>query len=519
MKCKISILSFLFLAAAQLCVYSQDKKASLFSRPNIIVFIVDDMGWQDCSVPFYKEKTKWNTTYHTPNMERLAAEGMKFTNAYATPVCSPSRVSLITGMNAARHRVTNWTLEKNQSVDYADSILQPPNWNVNGMSPVPDIEKTVYATPLPALLKDAGYYTVHCGKGHFGAMETPASNPLNIGFNINIAGHAAGSPGSFLGQENYGNKKNQFTPPRGVPGLESYHGTDTFLTEALTIEAIKALDVPVKTKQPFFLYMSHYAVHIPFAPDKRFVQKYIDKGLPQKEAEYAALVEGMDKSLGDLMTYLDRNKLTDNTAIIFISDNGGFSLEPRYGKRFTHNTPLRAGKGSMYEGGIRVPMLVKYPGVAVANSVTSTPVIIEDLFPTVLQIAGVKKYQTVQHIDGHSFMSVLHHPETISKGRNLIWHFPNKWIPEEDEGVSWASAIRSGEWKLVYFHKTGKLELYNIEKDISEKNNLSHSEPVILKKMANLLSKNLKKEKALMPVFKGTGKRVPYNSINDQLNK
>jgi arylsulfatase A-like enzyme len=514
MKYKISILFILCLAALQVRVCSQTNPTA--SRPNIIVFIVDDMGWQDCSVSFYKEKTEWNEIYHTPNMERLAAEGMKFTNAYATPVCSPSRVSLMTGMNAARHRVTNWTLEKNKSVDFADSILQPPNWNINGMSSVPGVEKTVYATPLPALLKEAGYYTIHCGKGHFGAMETLAANPLNIGFNINIAGHAAGSPGSFLGQENYGNKRNQLTPPRGVPGLETYHGTDTFLTEALTIEAIKALEVPVKKKQPFFLYMSHYAVHIPFAPDKRFVQKYVDKGLPQKEAEYAALVEGMDKSLGDLMNYLDKNNLTDNTAIIFISDNGGFSLEPRYGKRFTHNTPLRAGKGSMYEGGIRVPMLVKYPGIAAANSVTSTPVIIEDLFPTVLQMAAVKKYKTIQQIDGQSFLPVLHHSETKAKERNLIWHFPNKWIPEEDEAVSWVSAIRSGQWKLIYFHKTGKLELYNIENDIGEKNNLSISEAIILKKMANLLSKNLKKENALMPVFKSTGKSVPYNSINDK---
>jgi arylsulfatase A-like enzyme len=224
----------------------------------------------------------------------------------------------------------------------------------------------------------------------------------------------------------------------------------------------------------------------------------------------------MDKSLGDLMNYLDKNNLTDNTAIIFISDNGGFSLEPRYGKRFTHNTPLRAGKGSMYEGGIRVPMLVKYPGIAAANSVTSTPVIIEDLFPTVLQMAAVKKYKTIQQIDGQSFLPVLHHSETKAKERNLIWHFPNKWIPEEDEAVSWVSAIRSGQWKLIYFHKTGKLELYNIENDIGEKNNLSISEAIILKKMANLLSKNLKKENALMPVFKSTGKSVPYNSINDK---
>jgi arylsulfatase A-like enzyme len=511
-RLQISLLIFIILlltegANAQLYNNSVKKK-----QPNIIVFIVDDMGWQDCSVPFYKQKTKWNTIYHTPNMGKLAAEGMKFTNAYATPVCSPSRVSLMTGMNAARHRVTNWTLEKNQSVDYPDSVLQPPDWNINGMSPVAGIEKTVYATPLPQLLKQADYYTIHCGKAHFGAIETPAADPLNIGFDINIAGHAAGSPGSFLGEENYGNKKNEYTPPRGVPGLTNYHGTDTFLTEALTMEAIKALEVPVKNKQPFFLYMSHYAVHIPFAPDKRFIQKYLAKGLPKNEAEYAALLEGMDKSLGELMEYLDKNKLNDNTVILFVSDNGGFSLAPRVGKTFTHNTPLRAGKGSVYEGGIRVPMLVKYPGMIQPGSVMSHPVIIEDFFPSVLELAGVKNYKKVQQVDGKSFVPILYNPKKINAERNFLWHFPNKWIPEEGNGVSWVSAIRRGAWKLIYFHKTGKMELYNIETDISEERELSEKYPAKLNQMIQYLSESLKKENAQMPLFKITGRKVPYPS-------
>lgn len=499
----------LLLALIQGRAFSQKIKA-VPVKPNIIVFIVDDMGWQDCSVPFYKAQTKWNTTYHTPNMEKLAAAGIKFTDAYATPVCSPSRVSLMTGMNAARHRVTNWTLRKNQSVDYADSILQSPEWNINGMSPVAGVEKTVYATPLPQLLQQNGYYTIHCGKAHFGAMETPAANPINIGFTVNIAGHAAGGPGSYLGEENYGNKKDQYSPPWGVPNLEKYHGTDTFLTEALTAEAIKAVAVPVKNKQPFFLYMAHYAVHIPYAADKRFIQKYLDKGLPQKEAEYAALVEGMDKSLGDLMNYLDSNKLTDNTVILFVSDNGGFSMAPRAGEPFTHNTPLRAGKGSVYEGGIRVPMLVKYPGVAQAGTTCSSPVIIEDFFPAILQIAGVKNYTTVQQTDGKSFVPLLLHPQKINTNRSLIWHFPNKWIPQEGNGVSWVSAIRQGKWKLIYFHKSGKLELYNIETDIAEQNELSEKYPAVLNLMVQQLSKRLQNENALMPIFKHTGKKVPF---------
>lgn len=197
-------------------------------RPNIIVFLVDDMGWQDCSVPFWIKPTELNKRYYTPNIQRLVNEGMKFTNAYASPVCSPSRVSLMSGMNPVHHKVTSWTLRKNQSVDYTDSLLVSPLWNINGMSPVDGINNTVYVTPLPKLLRDNGYYTIHVGKAHLGAMETPAANPENIGFTYSIAGHAADGPGSFLGEKNYGNKKAEHTLPWGVPGREAYHGTNIF---------------------------------------------------------------------------------------------------------------------------------------------------------------------------------------------------------------------------------------------------------------------------------------------------
>jgi arylsulfatase A-like enzyme len=488
-----AILSYLIIQAPQLLAQQ---------KPNIIIFLVDDMGWQDCSVPFWTKITAFNKRYHTPNMERLAKEGMKFTNAYATPVCSPSRISLMTGMNAAHHTVTNWTLRKDQSVDAPDSILEPPSWNVNGLSPVPGISKTVYATPLPAILKNAGYYTIHCGKAHFGAMETPAADPINIGFQINIAGHAAGSPGSYLGEENYGNKKGEETPPWGVPGLEAYYGTDIFLTEVLTREALKAVDIPVKRQQPFFLYMAHYAVHLPYAADKRFFQKYLDMELPQKEAEYAALVEGMDKSLGDIMNYLKENKLEKNTVIIFMSDNGGFSMSPRSGEPFTQNLPLKSGKGSVYEGGIRVPMLVKWPGVVKPATVAAQYIIIEDFFPTVLQIAGVKKYTTIQSIDGKSFMPVLKNSTYTDTARSLVWHYPNKWISQDGPGINYKSAIRMGNWKLIYSMKTGKKELYNLKTDIGETNDLYGLLPEKIKLLSLVLGQRLRKWKALMPVFK-----------------
>ena len=175
-------------------------------------------------------------------MERLAAQGMMFTQAYACSISSPSRVSLFTGMNAARHRVTSWTLRKNTTHEQPDSVMIYPEWNVNGICQEPGIERTTQVTTLAQVLKDSGYHTIHCGKAHFGANDTPGEDPLKMGFEVNIAGHAAGSPASYYGKENFGNKPDGKSPLAAVPGLEKYHGTDTFLSEALTLEAEKALD-------------------------------------------------------------------------------------------------------------------------------------------------------------------------------------------------------------------------------------------------------------------------------------
>lgn len=481
-------------------------------RPNILLFLVDDMGWQDTSVPFWTETTPLNKLYETPNMERLAARGVKFTSAYASSVSSPSRVSLFTGMNAARHRVTNWTLQYNQAVDASDSELSYPAWNLNGMSPVPGIENTCLATPLPQVLKDNGYYTIHCGKAHFGAIGTPAANPVNIGFDINIAGHAAGGLASYLGEENYGNRTDgKASSPFAVPGLEKYHGTDVFATEALTREAISALNNRDKQK-PFFLYMSHYAVHIPINKDKRYYQKYIDKGMDKTEAAYAALVEGMDKSLGDLMNYLDVNNLTNNTVIIFMSDNGGLSAANtgRGGKPNTQNLPLNSGKGSAYEGGIREPMIVSWPGIATPQSTCNDYLIIEDFYPTILQMAGIKKAKTVQPVDGVSFMPLLTGKgRTPSNGRSLYWNFPNNWGPD-GPGIDATCSIRNGNWKLVYFYRSGKKELFNIKDDIGETQNQASSHPAIVKKLSRDLGKQLRKSGGQRPTFKATGKPAPW---------
>ncbi len=472
------------------------------AKPNIIVFLVDDMGWQDTSEPFYKEKTPFNKRYHTPNMERLARKGMKFTNAYSAPVCTPTRVSLLTGMNPAHHRVTNWTnIVRDSNTDAKDDAMTPVDWNVNGFSPVKNTPKTVYGTPLPQLLKEAGYYTIHTGKAHWGSQGTPASNPTNVGFLVNIGGSSAGHPQSYQGKENYGNMPGK-TTFNAVPGLQEYYGSDTFLSEALTLNAIKALEEPVKSKRPFYLHIAHYAIHTPIQADQRYFQKYLAAGVDTVEARYASLIEGMDKSLGDLMDYLEQNNLDKNTVIMFMSDNGGLSLAPpRGGKAHTHNLPLKAGKGSVHEGGIREPMLVSWPGVVKPNSICSQYVIIEDFFPTLLEIASAKTDKIVQQVDGVSFVPYLKNPEKKDQQRSLIWHYPNRW-GGTGPGINYASAIRKGDWKLIYMMKDQKIELYNLADDIGEMNDLSQSNPAKTKELAKELTDKLKKWDAQMPTFK-----------------
>ncbi|SNZ01510.1 sulfatase [Flagellimonas pacifica] len=487
-------------------------------QPNIVLFLVDDMGWQDTSVPFWNQRTAYNDLYHTPNMERLAAEGMKFTQAYATPVCSPTRVSLMTGMNAARHRVTNWTLRKDalQPMETNHPTLSFPEWNVNGMSPVEGDPKAVHATPLPKLLQDAGYYTVHTGKAHFGAIGTPGDDPLNLGFDVNIAGHAAGAPQSYLGMENFGNGK-EGKEVWAVPGLEKYHGDDIYLTEALTQESLSALD-SVKGKKPFFLYMSHYAVHTPIMGDKRYFQKYVDAGLDSTEAKYASMVEGMDKSLGDIMDYLEKNQLEDNTIILFMSDNGGLSAVARGGEPHTHNRPLASGKGSIYEGGIREPMLVKWPGTTIPGASTDDYVIIEDFYPTILEMAGISGNNKVQTIDGKSFTSILKGEVAIEEERPLFWHYPNEWGPE-GPGIGAFSAIRSGDWKLIYFHEDQHMELYNITEDIGETQNMVSTQAEKTREMAQILSEHLVSVNAQMPSNKETGQTIPLPNQKINISK
>lgn len=482
----------------------QSQEPQKGQRPNILFFMVDDMGWQDTSEPFWRDTTRLNRTYHTPNMQRLAKQAVKFTSAYAASVSSPSRVSLMTGMNPAAHRVTNWTLRKDQMPDPENLILEWPEWSMNGIAAVPGIEHTTYVTPLPQILRENGYRTMIVGKAHFGAIDTPGADPLTLGFDANVAGHAAGGLASYLGERNFGNDPDAVVQtPFAVPGLEEYWGEDIFVTEALTLEAKKQIDTAVMADKPFFLYMSHYAVHVPLDRDPRYYQKYIDQGLDPAEAAYAGLIEGMDKSLGDLMDYLKEKQIDRNTIIIFMSDNGGLSVWARGGKPGTQNEPLRSGKGSAMEGGIRVPLMVSWPGHTDSTTNNFTPVVIQDLMPTILDMAGVSKYTTVQRIDGQSIVPLIEGNARMNRKRPLVWHFPNMWDATGD-GIGPYSAIRQGPWKLIYFYDTGRTMLFNLREDIFEI--IDHGRNPVeqnrREKMARKLTKELRRMDAQLPVIK-----------------
>ena len=516
-------------------------------RPNIVLFLLDDMGWLDTSVAFGEEVYPFNLRHDTPNIQRLADEGAIMTSAYVCPVSTPTRTSIMSGMNAAHTRITNYTsLYRDVNPDATDTpeeklddVVRRTDWNVNGITPTEQegLTHVVHVTPFPQLLKDDGYYTIHVGKGHWATGGTPAANPLNMGFCVNVAGQIAGKPRSYYGEENYGNEPDKWNH-YAVQNLAEYYGKDTHLTEALTLEALKTLDYPIAQGRPFFLSFCHHAVHTPIHRDPRFFEKYVARGMDEGQARFASMVEGVDKSLGDLMAYLEAKGVADNTIVIFLSDNGGNSENlSKGGVRHTQNSPLREGKASCYEAGIRVPMVVWWRDKVASGVRLNTPVLAEDLYPTILAMAGIEEYQTVQQIDGENLVPLLTDgsqyikciadaekitsqreanrwqvPEEVSgidPERVVTAHFPHQWKPYQLHDIDYMSAVRKGDWKLVYRHRTQALELYNISEDITERNDLAESHPEKLRELAVELSEKLRGWDALMPTVRATGKTVP----------
>jgi arylsulfatase A-like enzyme len=417
----------------------------------------------------------------------------------------------MTGVAAARHRVTNWTRNQDTPTDGRSSELVLPDWNVNGMSLDPSTRRAFHPrTTLPMELSRAGYRTIHVGKAHFGAGGTPGADPRNLGFQVSIAGTAAGQPASYLGTERFEAKASSTNRFWDVPDLEAYRGQEIFLTEALTREAVRAVEEALRDAKPFFLYMAHYAVHTPITADPRFEPRYRAAGLDPIEAAYASMIEGMDRSLGDLLDLVDRHGIAANTLILFLSDNGGLSAVARGGVPHTHNAPLSSGKGSSREGGLRVPMILRWPGITPAGSHCTHPVMVEDVMPTLLGACRVHVSPSRRNAsDGRDLAPLLRGDPPVPVDRPLFWHYPNVWGPS-GPGIGPFSAVREGDWKLVYRHTDGALELFQLSNDLSESSNVAAIHPDVARRLAQLLTRHLRSTHAQLPKVRSTGRTVPY---------
>lgn len=465
--------------------------------PNIIIFLIDDMGLMDTSEPFLTDtqgnpkRYPLNDYYITPNMEKLADQGVKFTNFYAHSVCSPSRTSIMTGQNSARHGVTNWIHpESNNRTEFG-----PTDWNWEGLKQS--------SVTLPKLFKQHGYKTIHVGKAHFGPMGSEAEDPLHIGFDINIGGSSIGQPGSYLGTEAFGLTGGD--KPRAVPGLEKYHGKDIFLTEALTLEANHEITEAKKEGKPFFLNMSHYAVHAPFYSDPRFAEHYKNSGKPELAQAYATLIEGMDKSLGDIMQHVKDLGLGENTLILFLGDNGSDAPLP-IEDNYSSSSPLKGKKGNHWEGGMRVPFIAAWVTPNAKKTIQQQLPIAQgavqeqlgsilDIFPTLSHLSHLqppKDYIT----DGFDLHDQFEGKENTTRNERFLNNFPHA------HNSSYFTSLVNGHWKVVYhYHPEGQpwYELFNLQDDPFETKNLAETNHEQLKKMMSILSEEMKNKHALYP--------------------
>ncbi|MCR9117430.1 MAG: sulfatase [bacterium] len=493
-----------FVVAAVILAANSFALSAEPQQPNIVVFLVDDMGVMDTSVPFLADKAgkpkryPLNDYYRTPSMQRLAKQGVRFNQFYAMSVCSPTRISIMTGQNAARHHATNWINPKNNN----RGPMGPPDWDWNGLA-TSDVT-------LPRLLQSVGYRTIHVGKGHFGSLDTEGAEPLNLGFDVNVGGATFGAPGSYYGKENFG--KGTRRASHAVPHLDKYHGTETFLTEALTIEAKAEVTDAVKAKEPFYLYMSHYAVHAPFHSDSRFADHYKDSGKPANAQAFATLIEGMDKSLGDLLDHFEELGVAENTMVFFLGDNGS-DAPLGHQHAVACAAPLRGKKGAHYEGGMRVPFIAAWAKPADNEMQKRLPIkvgglqtqvaAVQDLFPTVLGLADVAAPKS-HTFDGLSLNTLLTGKADDTRDQTFLMHYPHS--PHRS---NYFTVYRENDWKVIYHYFPSKesegshYQLYNLASDPFEQNNLADSEPERLKTMMKGLTASLDQHDALYPVAKG----------------
>jgi arylsulfatase A-like enzyme len=449
-------------------------------RPNMVVFLVDDLGWRDLGC-------YGSTFYETPNLDRLAASGMRFTSSYAAcPVCSPTRASIMTGKYPVRTGITDFIAGARTN--------QPEKWSRNTrLLPAPYTDRLALSeTTVAEVMKAAGYATFFAGKWHLGPE---GFWPEKQGFDINKGGCDFGGP--------YGGKK--YFSPYGNPRLEDGPPGE-HLPDRLARETVAFIES--HREQPFFAYFSFYSVHLPLMARPDLEAKYQKKAarltpaeprfLPERKSQirqvqdhpvYAAMVEAMDLAAGKVLDAIQRLGLSERTVVLFTSDNGG---ESSAGGAPTSNVPLRAGKGWLYEGGVRTPLIVRAPGVTRAGTVCDGPVTSTDLFPTILDLAGLP-LQPRLHLDGASIRPLLRGDRRSREP--LFWHYPHYG----NQGGAPGGAIRKGEWKLIEWYEDGQLELFNLASDPGEKQNLAGKFPARVRELHTLLRDWRRANGAVMP--------------------
>ena len=419
------------------------------ATPNVVLILADDLGWADLGC--------YGADLHeTPRIDAFAREGLRFTQAYAMSVCSPTRAMLLTGRHAARVGITIWSegsLEKNTS----RRLLQ-----AESRHDLPPAETT-----LATQLRGAGYLTALVGKWHLGDAN---HSPETHGFDVNIGGTHWGAPATYWwpysGAGRFGA---QF---RYVPHL-GFGRPGEYLTDRLTDEALRVIDQA--GDRPFFLYLAHHAPHTPVeakAEDVRYFEGKLRPGMRHRNATYAAMVRSLDQSVGRVLDQLRARGLEDRTIVIFTSDNGGqMNIDPplRAGDPTTRNAPLRSGKGSLYEGGVRVPLIVRWPGVTPRGVDSSAPVMLGDLFPTLLRAAG---RPVPGNIDGLDLTALLRDPAARLGRDALFFHYPHYY-----ETTTPVGAVRAGDWKLLEYFEDGRVELYDLASDPGETRDLAATEP------------------------------------------
>lgn len=460
-----------------LAVVAASAQAAQPAKPNIVFFLVDDLGQRDLGC-------YGSTFYETPNIDKLAKEGAKFTSAYAScPVCSPTRASLLTGQYPQRTGVTDYI-----------GAPQPAQWQRNTkLLPAPYSDRLAHRKMTFAeMLKMTGYATFFAGKWHLGPEGW---FPEDQGFDINMGGLDRGGP--------YGGNK-YFSPygnPRLPDGPEGEHLPDRLARET-------AKFIGANKEKPFIAYFSFYSVHTPLMAREDLKKKYHEKKkrlgleakwgreserdvrLVQEHAVYAGMVEAMDQAVGTVLAALDEHGLRENTIVIFTSDNGGLSTSEGWP---TSNAPLRGGKGWLYEGGIREPLIVRWPGLTKPGTEIDTPVTSPDFFPTFMELAGAT-VPVGQPLDGVSLVSLLK-TGAGEADRPIFWHYPHYG----NQGGAPGGAVRHGDWKLIEWYEYGRRELFNLREDLSEERDLASQKPEKVAELAAKLDTWRKETGALMP--------------------